>query len=593
MSDNWYIGAIINLVGSLGINLGTNVLKRAYTDRATRPKPARRRTCQEPLTHLGMWLFILGSILNFVSFAFASQSLLAALGSVQFVSNVVFASTINKEEPSRRIILSTTLILIGNVVAVVFANHKTSEYDADELVDIYSSNPAFIVYVSCIVTFSVILHSLYIYLVRHVEIQYHREGLLAFCYAGPSGMICSMGVLFAKSLSILLVETSRGNSQVSHYFTWVLLVAFAILAVSWMYRLNNALKMDIDALLIVPLLQVFWTMFSIISGGIYFREFQQMETQSAAFFFVGVAIIVFGVAGLASSSGSADVAPEKGEMHDMGQLDSENAVEAGQTPPVSPQSPPRGVIFTPRRATNVDRVRSMSILTPLTPIAIISDLIDDHERSLLNEISEKPSLFGRLRSATVMRGTETEPSSPMMRSMARSKSLTMMDAPPSAFASPESMQMSVTTASAGGHPRSKQQLVEPPGGAPRTRAHSFDNTASLSIKNSSNSKSGSRMGLSQRLPDLYPPVESESRGSDTVNLDKLRPLIDMTKPELRAEKAKLEAHIDEINRQFFEAHSREMTRMERRQSQINDLNHRRRQIKAELKVRKMSKGMRR
>eukprot|EP00955_Chlamydomonas_euryale_P039037 351281-Chlamydomonas_euryale.AAC.12 len=49
---------------------------------------------------IGMAVFIIGNVLNFASFAFAAQSLLAALGSVQFVANVVFASLVLKEKPS-------------------------------------------------------------------------------------------------------------------------------------------------------------------------------------------------------------------------------------------------------------------------------------------------------------------------------------------------------------------------------------------------------------------------------------------------------------------------------------------------------------
>ncbi|CAM9689339.1 unnamed protein product, partial [Discosporangium mesarthrocarpum] len=38
----------------------------------------------------GALTLLLGSLINFVSLSFAPQSLLASLGSVQFVSNVVF-----------------------------------------------------------------------------------------------------------------------------------------------------------------------------------------------------------------------------------------------------------------------------------------------------------------------------------------------------------------------------------------------------------------------------------------------------------------------------------------------------------------------
>ena len=40
--------------------------------------------------YVGTFFFVAGSLLNFVSFSFAAQSLLAALGSAQFISNVIF-----------------------------------------------------------------------------------------------------------------------------------------------------------------------------------------------------------------------------------------------------------------------------------------------------------------------------------------------------------------------------------------------------------------------------------------------------------------------------------------------------------------------
>ena len=60
----------------------------------------------------------------FASFGFAAQSLLAALESVQFVSNVVFAYYIHGEKITRRICLSTLAIVVGNVLVVSFSSHN-------------------------------------------------------------------------------------------------------------------------------------------------------------------------------------------------------------------------------------------------------------------------------------------------------------------------------------------------------------------------------------------------------------------------------------------------------------------------------------
>lgn len=48
-----------------------------------------------------MLLFSVGNLLNFASFAFAAQSLLSALGTVQFISNILFGRYVNREKVRR------------------------------------------------------------------------------------------------------------------------------------------------------------------------------------------------------------------------------------------------------------------------------------------------------------------------------------------------------------------------------------------------------------------------------------------------------------------------------------------------------------
>ena len=76
---------------------------------SSKPRPARSfREWQA-----GIALFAGGNVFNFVSFGFAAQSLLAALGSVQFVSNVVFARLVLKEAITWRVLCATALIVTG------------------------------------------------------------------------------------------------------------------------------------------------------------------------------------------------------------------------------------------------------------------------------------------------------------------------------------------------------------------------------------------------------------------------------------------------------------------------------------------------
>ena len=86
---------------------------------------------------LGIALFAGGNILNFVSFGFAAQSLLAALGSVQFVSNVFFARFVLKEVITPRVVGATALIVLGCVLLVSFGNHQSDLLTAAELMENY------------------------------------------------------------------------------------------------------------------------------------------------------------------------------------------------------------------------------------------------------------------------------------------------------------------------------------------------------------------------------------------------------------------------------------------------------------------------
>lgn len=81
------------------------------------------------LWYLGAILLVGGSLVNFASFGFAPQSLLASLGSVQFISNVVFGKVILREIVTRRIIVGTATIILGNTLTLCFSPHQVCQPD--------------------------------------------------------------------------------------------------------------------------------------------------------------------------------------------------------------------------------------------------------------------------------------------------------------------------------------------------------------------------------------------------------------------------------------------------------------------------------
>jgi drug/metabolite transporter (DMT)-like permease len=69
---------------------------------------------------------------------FAAQSLLAALGVVQFLSNMVFARFLNHEHITKRVMFATALVVSGCILLVLFGNHDSPIITAHELLKLYS-----------------------------------------------------------------------------------------------------------------------------------------------------------------------------------------------------------------------------------------------------------------------------------------------------------------------------------------------------------------------------------------------------------------------------------------------------------------------
>lgn len=77
---------------------------------------------------LGVCAMMVGNICTFVSTAFAPVSLLAVLGSTQFVANVIFSSTILGETVTPRLIVATFFITGGCILLVLFGNRTSVLY---------------------------------------------------------------------------------------------------------------------------------------------------------------------------------------------------------------------------------------------------------------------------------------------------------------------------------------------------------------------------------------------------------------------------------------------------------------------------------
>ena len=111
--------------------------------------------------YLGFTLFFVGNVSNFISMGFTAQSLLAGLGSIQFITNVLCSALILKHPVTTRVLWATFAIVVGNVLIVAFASHHSDQLTVDQLWDLYTDNPSYQVYCVVLVVLVLILYVYY------------------------------------------------------------------------------------------------------------------------------------------------------------------------------------------------------------------------------------------------------------------------------------------------------------------------------------------------------------------------------------------------------------------------------------------------
>ena len=99
-----------------------------------------------PTWVIGTFVFLSGSFLNFGSYAFAPQSMLASLESIQFVTNILFGKFLLKAKVTGKMYAGTALTVFGTVIAVLFSSSsKSTDMTIDKLFNLWLE-PAYLFY---------------------------------------------------------------------------------------------------------------------------------------------------------------------------------------------------------------------------------------------------------------------------------------------------------------------------------------------------------------------------------------------------------------------------------------------------------------
>ena len=352
---HWIVGCCIALFAAVSSNTGLNLQRLSHLEnqfydpfKRKKPRPQAEQTTMfvRPRWLIGIALMILASVADFAALSFAAQSLVASLGSLSLVANALIAPLIVKEKITSREWKAIALICIGDCCCILFGQHKSEVYTLEGLMSLYEQ-PAFAVY-AVIVTIYILVVWVSIQLIestysprtsnqaggegdgvgeeRDHSIQSSSRGLgdkeeesdgkggaevsqYAFVYdprscvakyhrishAMLSGVIGAQSVLLGKSTAELIKTMIAGRGMMfAHVGTYIILVCMFLAIFCQVHYLNEALK-RVEATIVVPIFQTFWTLVSVCGGFVFYKEYMDLRFAQVAMFCFGLMLTVIGI----------------------------------------------------------------------------------------------------------------------------------------------------------------------------------------------------------------------------------------------------------------------------------------------------------
>ena len=334
----WLIGVAVTFIGQIINNFGTNVVKYSHTLTNNQSVYDSREKKRSWIIFFAGWmLFVLGISLDFISFAYTAQSILAAVASIQFISNLIFAKLMLKEKITKQAVFGSISILIGTIMIGIVGDHKSPLLTSHQLIEFLKNIP-FVVWISALFGLGILLetsyHCIFSFYTKKVTSIYNnhvRDGgyesdsinlddprislsyalsqdynteetrferfckiYLPFIFCFTSSIVGVQTPILGKSMSLMLRDTILGNNQFNKPYPYILGVFFIFFGSIWVYRYNTALK-KYNILYAMPVITACYITLNIVGGGIYFEEFVNFDVVRWILFSLGGVFIVVGI----------------------------------------------------------------------------------------------------------------------------------------------------------------------------------------------------------------------------------------------------------------------------------------------------------
>jgi len=279
------IGMSMALAGCVCSAVGLVLMKHSTNTESN--KPFHLRT----FWWLGfIFLIVNASVIDVVAFSLAPLTLVAPFTGVTIVltswlawSGVLFV----KESLDNKDVMSTAVTLFGVLMTTFFGPHVNDAYDTDTLSSALSKFP-FHVYSFCALA---VLGGGWVLLRAQPDRPLWYRILL---YAYTAALCGSTSMLLLKIIGSGLRANIETHAELLTRMWICSLFALVVCAVVQLYFLHSTLA-NSPVSYGVPTYQTLLTLLTIISGGTFFSEFNEMTLTDFVCFFAGVGIALGGV----------------------------------------------------------------------------------------------------------------------------------------------------------------------------------------------------------------------------------------------------------------------------------------------------------
>ncbi|KAF9935345.1 hypothetical protein FBU30_003135 [Linnemannia zychae] len=230
---------------------------------------------------IGMILMILGECGNFMAYGYAQASIIAPLGTVALISNVILAPLMLREPFRRRDLLGIVIAIIGTVVVVVNSKENEIKLTPETMVAALLQTQFIVYFILTCIALGVLIP-----LSETIGSEYIFIDLSIVAIFGGYTVLATKGVSSLLSLSFYKMFTY----PISYLLVFVL-VSTAVLQIKF---LNRSLQ-RFDSTQVIPTQFVLFTTSAIIGSGILYNDFDEMDFNKGLHFLTGCCMTFLGV----------------------------------------------------------------------------------------------------------------------------------------------------------------------------------------------------------------------------------------------------------------------------------------------------------